>query len=476
MIKVTLGWIANVIEGELSTQSVEEFAVESVGTDTRTLSANALFIAIVGDNFDGHEYTLQALQRGACALVVSKLVETPLPTILVKDTKVALGKLGAAVKAKVNPKTIGITGSSGKTTVKEMCASILSITGKTHSTKGNFNNDIGVPLTLLDLEEDDKYSVVEMGANHQGEIAYTTELVKPDVATIVNAAPSHLEGFGSLLGVAKAKNEIFSGLGDNGLAVINDDSQFFEYWERKNTHLKYVTFSPESQKGDFHAVNRSINAEGCAEFELVTPAGRASIRLCVPGAHNVGNAVLSAALTSQVGATLSQIQDGLFKMRSVKGRLTIHSISPCVRLIDDTYNANVASTKAAIDSLAAFNGTKVFVFGDMGELGVQAEFFHEEIGDYAKNSGIDSVYTIGELSRRASDKMADKGMHLDSVEEIIEKLEHQYSSLKADNSLPFNILVKGSRSARMERVSDKIKTSQVFLTKTMNNHSEEKPC
>ncbi|MEM0912495.1 MAG: UDP-N-acetylmuramoyl-tripeptide--D-alanyl-D-alanine ligase [Pseudomonadota bacterium] len=476
MIKTTLGWIADVVDGTLSTQSVEEYVVESIGTDTRSLSTNALFFAIVGENFDGHDYTLQALQKGACALVISKLVETPLPTILVDDTKTALGKLGAAVKARINPKTIGITGSSGKTTVKEMCASILSIAGKTHATKGNYNNDIGVPLTLLDLEDDDEFSVVEMGANHQGEIAYTTALVKPDVATIVNAAPSHLEGFGSLLGVAKAKNEIFSGLGTTGTAIINADSQFYDYWVRKNTHLEFITFSPESEKGSFHAINRSINAEGCAEFELITPKGKAPIRLCVPGAHNVGNAVLAAALTSQVGASLEQIQDGLFKMRSVKGRLTVVSVSPVVKLLDDTYNANVASTKAAIDSLNAFNGTKVFVFGDMCELGVQAEFFHEEIGEYAKTSGIDYLFTTGELSKRASAKMLDNGMHLDSADEILKQIEVLFTRLSDEKKLPLHILVKGSRSSKMERVSEKIISSDMLKSADVKSPSEDKPC
>lgn len=472
MIKVTLRWIAEVIDGQLSTNSVEEYIVESVETDTRHLSPNALFIAIVGDNFDGHDYTLQALQKGACALVVSKPVDTPLPTIQVEDTRIALGKLGAAVKQKVHPKTIGITGSSGKTTVKEMCASILSIVGKTHATKGNYNNDIGVPLTLLDLEEDDEFSVIEMGANHQGEIAYTTKLVKPDVATIVNAAPSHLEGFGSLLGVAKAKNEIFAGLGNSGIAVINADSQFYDYWERKNTHLDFVTFSPESTKGAFHAINRSINAEGCAEFELVTPEGKAPIRLCVPGAHNVGNAVLSAALTSKIGASLTQIQEGLFNMRSVKGRLTIVNISSKVKLLDDTYNANMASTKAAIDSLDAFTGTKVFVFGDMGELGVQAEFYHEEIGEYTKASGINFLYTIGDLSQHASAKMQDKGTHFVTNDEIVTQIESLFVEASNSGKLPMHILVKGSRSSKMERVSEKLKNSEVLTS----NDAEEKPC
>ncbi|MGQ8364800.1 UDP-N-acetylmuramoyl-tripeptide--D-alanyl-D-alanine ligase [Glaciecola sp. 1036] len=459
MISCSLGWIASQIKGRLSTDSVSEMQVNQVSTDTRTLSSGDLFFALVGENFDGHEYLVIALEKGASALVVSKPVNSPLPTIMVEDTKIALGLLGAAVKQKVNPKTIGITGSSGKTTVKEMTASILSQCGKTLFTQGNFNNDIGVPLTLLRLQSEHEFAVIEMGANHSGEIDYTTHLVKPDVATIVNAAPSHLQGFGSLFGVARAKSEIYSGIPSDGVALVNTDSQFYEFWLGKTDHCKTLTFSPSSAKGQFYATNVSINEDGCAEFELVTPQGKIPIRLRVPGKHNVGNAVLAAALTTQVGAELPQIQAGLFEMRSVKGRLSVVKLGADVRLMDDTYNANVASVKAAIDLLATYAGPRVFVFGDMGELGDQSMQYHQDIGDYAKQNKIDALISLGELSQHASKMLGNQGTHCKSVDDVMQHLELLIAAATQAHQLPVNILVKGSRSARMERVCEALKNN-----------------
>ena len=241
MISVTLRWLAENMGGELVGQDRQ---ITGVSTDTRTLSDGDLFIALVGPNFNGHQFVDTAQQKGATALLVSESVDTSLPYIKVSDTKLALGAMGAAIKAQVSPKTVAITGSSGKTTVKEMVAAILSRRGKVLATKGNFNNDIGVPLTLLRLEADHEFAVMELGANHLGEIAYTTDLVKPDVATIVNAAAAHLEGFGSLLGVARAKSEIFKGLSDQGVAIVNADSQFYDYWQGKLHDAKVLSFLP----------------------------------------------------------------------------------------------------------------------------------------------------------------------------------------------------------------------------------------
>lgn len=469
MISVTLGWIAKQIGGQLSTNSVADMLIDEVATDTRTISSGNVFFALIGENFDGHEYALNALEKGAAALVVSKKVLSPLPMILVEDTRVALGKLANAVKEKVAPKTIGITGSSGKTTVKEMTSSILQHCGKTLATAGNYNNDIGVPLTLLRLTEQHEFAVIEMGANHQGEIDYTASLVKPDVATIVNAEPSHLQGFGSLFGVARAKSEIFAGISEYGSAVINTDSQFFEFWQGKCDHINKITFSPSSAKGDFHAKNTSINADGCAEFELVTPSGSIPVRLRVPGAHNIGNAVLAAALTMQVGADLKHIQSGLFDMRSVKGRLTVINVSKNIRVLDDTYNANVASVKAAIDLLVNFKGPRILVFGDMGELGDQAPTYHQQIGEYAKTHDVDAVITMGELSVHASQVMGKQGTHCDSVDDILVQITALVQAAEKAAKLPVSILIKGSRSAKMERVTQAIQEYHGFQV----NQSEE---
>lgn len=457
MISVSLSWIAERVEGTLNTKSVEELKIKGVSTDTRTLEPGDLFIALSGPNHNAHDHLFKALEKGAAAIIVSQPVDCPLPLILVADTQVALGKLGAAVKQEVNPKTVGITGSSGKTTVKEMVASILSVKGKVLFTKGNYNNDIGVPLTLLRLEKQHEYAVIEMGANHLGEIAYTTNLVRPDVATIVNAAASHLEGFGSLFGVARAKSEIFKGLGTKGTAILNRDSQFYSFWEGKTSHLTCLTFSPESGTGDYYAEDIAMGMDGCAEFELICPGGKAAIRMSIPGTHNVGNALLAAALAINVGANLEEVQSGLFNMREVGGRLNVRQLTTQIRLLDDTYNANVASVHAAIDLLATFSGNRIFVFGDMAELGNKARYYHEQVGEYAKSKGITSIYSLGVLSQFASAVFNDDGFHFNSKETLIELLNQNLAYEHRDIS----ILVKGSRSSKMELVVKAIEESPV---------------
>lgn len=452
MIEVTLNWVAKAMDGQISTQSVNNMLINSVSTDTRTLQKGDLFIALVGDNFNGHDYISKALERGASAVVVSQVVECPLPLIRVDNTLRALGLLAAAVRNTVNPKTIGITGSSGKTTVKEMVASILSQKGKVLATKGNFNNEIGVPLTLLELNHKHQFAVIEMGANHQGEIDYTTMLSRPDAATIVNAAPAHLQGFGSLFGVARAKSEIFKGLKDSGVAVLNTDSQFYEFWQGKSNNHRIVTFSPETEVGDYHASDVFINSDGCAEFELVTPSGKVAIRLRVPGAHNIGNAVLAAALAMQVGASLNDVEKGLFEMRAVLGRLNVRNLSSQLRVIDDSYNANVASVKAAIDLLVTYSGPKILVFGDMGELGDQTQMYHKQIGEYADMQGVDALLSIGQFSHHASQVLSDTGKHCEDIDALMRQLTLLIDASISAHKTPVNILVKGSRSAKMERV------------------------
>jgi UDP-N-acetylmuramoyl-tripeptide--D-alanyl-D-alanine ligase len=454
MITKSLSWCAQSVSGVLQGEDIE---ISSISTDTRTIQQGDLYIALSGENFNGHEFIHYAIENGAVAAIVSEDVNLSIPTIKVEDTKIALGLLGKAVKQAVNPKTIAITGSSGKTTVKEMCASILGRRGEVLATKGNFNNEIGVPLTLLRLEEHHEYAVMELGANHLGEIAYTTELVKPDVATIVNAAASHLEGFGSLFGVARAKSEIFKGLSDKGVAVVNADSQFAEFWLGKLKHLKVERFSPVTYDAscDFYAKEIIIGLNGCAEFIMCTPKGEVYISLCLPGEHNVGNALLAAALTLQVGATLEDVRDGLANMAQVKGRLNVIELGPTTRLLDDTYNANVASVHAAIDLLATFSGRRVLVLGDMAELGSKARFYHEQVGEYAKKKGIDTLYTLGVLSQSASSVLGEQGMHHTHIDDLMQSLQAGLAAEFRD----VTVLVKGSRSAKMEDVVSAIKES-----------------
>ena len=268
MIPVSLSWVTEQVNGQLIAQQKQELIIEGVSTDTRSIQPTDLFLALEGPNFDGHKFVQQAEGKGAVACILSRKVDTQLPYILVENTTLALGLLGAAVKAKVAPKTVGITGSSGKTTVREMVVAILSRRGKVLATKGNLNNELGVPMTLLRLEQQHEFAVIEMGANHLGEIAYTTNLVKPDVATIVNAAAAHLEGFGSLLGVARAKSEIFKGLSEKeGVAIVNADSQFSDYWVGKLKYNNVQTFSAEKQ-ADVYAEDIILGLDGAALLPL----------------------------------------------------------------------------------------------------------------------------------------------------------------------------------------------------------------
>ena len=448
MIPVTLSWVAEQINGQLIAQQTKKLVIEGVSTDTRSILPTDLFLALEGPNFDGHKFVKQAEQKGAVALILSRKVDTHLPCILVEDTTLALGLLGAAVKAKVAPKTVAITGSSGKTTVREMTATILSRCGEVLATNGNFNNELGVPMTLLRLEQKHEFAVIEMGANHLGEIAYTTNLVKPDVATIINAAAAHLEGFGSLLGVARAKSEIFQGLSEkDGVAVVNADSQFSKFWLSKLDNNNVKTFSVEKQ-ADVYAQNITLGPDGCAQFELVTPDGGITISLSLPGVHNVSNALVAASLALKVGATLQDVRDGLRFMPHVPGRLQVKQLTTQVKILDDTYNANVGSVNAAIDLLSSFAGRKILVLGDMAELGEKARYYHEQVGEYAKQKGIDTLYTLGVLSQSASDVFTKQGRHFSRLEQMVEHINQQILPEKCDIS----ILVKGSRSARMELV------------------------
>lgn len=453
MIEVSLAWIAQQVNGTLHG---EDCIIDKVNTDTRTIDSGALFIALKGPNFDAHEFISNAEELGAAAVVVSREVETKLPFILVEDTTIALGSLGAAVKSEVAPRTVGITGSSGKTTVKEMVASILSQLGNVLATKGNFNNEIGVPLTLLQLTREHEFAVIEMGANHLGEINYTSDLVKPDVATIVNAAAAHLEGFGSLFGVARAKSEIFNGITAGGLAILNQDSQFFEFWKSKLTCPRIQTFSMD-KGSDFYATDVIFGIDGCPQFDLCAPDGKIAVCLPLPGLHNVNNALVAAALAMGVGATLEHVQVGLQKLQQVNGRLNVKELSNQVRILDDTYNANVASVNAAIDVLSNFPGRRMMVLGDMGELGEKARFYHEKVGEYARQKHITDFYSLGVLSQSASDAFGHPGGHFSDITTLVSQLCKDVAGENCD----ITILVKGSRSARMERVVAALEDSPV---------------
>ncbi|WP_440874519.1 UDP-N-acetylmuramoyl-tripeptide--D-alanyl-D-alanine ligase [Thalassotalea sp. PLHSN55] len=449
MIPLSLVDIAQAVNGKLIGANI---TINSIVTDSRALATDDVFLALKGPNFDGHRFVEQVSTQGCSALIVDHQVDSQLPQIVVEDTRIALGQIGAFVKASVAPKTVAITGSSGKTTVKEMVAAILSRLGNVLATNGNFNNDIGVPLTLLRLEQKHDYAVIELGANHMGEIAYTSGLVCPDIAIINNIAAAHLEGFGDLCGVARAKGEIFEGLVTGGVAIYKQDCRYANKWQWRLTDKKVSKFSCDG-KADVFSSNVVLDDNGCASFSLNSPVGRTFIELNVPGKHNVCNAVAAANIALECGASLDDIRLGLADMATVGGRLNLHHLGDNFKLIDDTYNANVESVKAAAELLSSYPGRRILILGDMGELGSKARSYHQEVGEYAKSLKIDNLMTLGVLSQSASDAFNGNGQHFSSREMLVKQL----SNLLSDEAQHIAILVKGSRSAHMEHVVEAIK-------------------
>ncbi|GAA0200248.1 UDP-N-acetylmuramoyl-tripeptide--D-alanyl-D-alanine ligase [Kangiella japonica] len=468
MIPLKLSEIAKFCAGELVGA---DLTVEKVLTDSRADCTGALFIALVGERFDAHEFIDVAENQGAAALMVSKKVETALPQIIVDDTEKSLGQLARLVRQEVNPKVVGITGSAGKTTVKELVASVLHLKGtdlkgndlrendlkeNVLATKGNFNNHIGVPLTLLELKKEHEYAVIEMGANHQGEIAYCASLAMPDVSVINNVEPAHLEGFGSIEGVAKAKSEIYQALGVNGTAIINLDCEFASQWQEEFIDCHKVTVS-RHKDAHFSANNVHLNSEGLVTFELIkrhlTGKESTTISLQLAGFHNVSNALVAAAICSQLDVDLDTIKRGLEEAGAVKGRLNLIAGQQGTLIIDDTYNASVGSVKAAIDVLVSKAGEHVFVFGDMGELGSESAHYHKEIGHYAKKKGVSKLYATGKEVAHTVESFGQGAKYFADKEALIATLLSELNSTQI-------ILVKGSRSARMEQVVQALQESQ----------------
>jgi UDP-N-acetylmuramoyl-tripeptide--D-alanyl-D-alanine ligase len=449
MIPLSLTEIAQAIQGQLIGL---DSTVNAISTDSRVLNTGDVFLALKGPNFDGHKFVAQASKLGCSAVVVQQQSDDiNIAQIVVEDSHKALGQIAAYVKSKVNPKTVAITGSSGKTTVKEMVAAILGRLGNVLATQGNFNNDIGVPLTLLRLEQKHDFAVVELGANHIGEIAYTSGLVKPDVALINNIAAAHLEGFGDLCGVARAKGEIFQGLIANGVAVYQKGSRWAHKWQWRLAD-KQVRYFSSQEATDCYSHKEVLDDNGCASFKLNTYKGSTYIELTVPGQHNVDNAVAAATIALEFGASLDDIRLGLAEMAPVKGRLNLHQLDNNTKLIDDTYNANVESINAASDLLASYPGRTVLILGDMGELGSDARRYHQEVGEHAKEQGVDDLLTLGVLSQSTSDAFYQgedsSTQHFSTRGKLLSRLKQ----LLRSEEQQITILVKGSRSAHMEYV------------------------
>lgn len=420
-----------------------DVAFTGVSTDTRSIAPGNLFVALQGPNFDAHDFIVQAEAKGAAAVMLQRPVTTRLPTLLVDDTRLALGRLGAARRAAFDIPVVGVTGSNGKTTVKEMTGAILGRRGDVLITQGNLNNDIGMPQTLLRLGLCHRYAVIEMGANHPGEIAYLTALARPTVAVINNAGPAHLEGFGSIEGVARAKGEIYQGLSAGGVAVINAEDAHAHIWEALNTARRVLRFGI-SATAEVRAVAIQEGPDG-SSFRLLAPAGEVDVRIVLPGRHNILNALAASACALAAGASLHDVSEGLAHLDPVKGRLRSRRGKGGARVIDDTYNANPASLAAAIAVLAAAPGRRILVIGDMRELGPEGVALHRQAGEAARVAGIDRLYATGELSRAAIAAFGLAGQHFSDHAALTQALMPE---LGADTT----ILVKGSRSMHMERV------------------------
>ncbi len=425
-----------------------------VSTDTRAIAAGQLFIALRGERFDAHDFLGQAIASGATALMVADAARLPsgVPGVVVDDTRLALGRLAQAWRAKFALPVIAVTGSNGKTTTKEMVAAILKVEfgEAVLATRGNFNNDIGLPLTLLGMDASHRAAVIEMGMNHPGEIAYLAPIGAPTVALITNAQRAHLEGMGDLDEVAREKGSIFSGLGDGGIAVINADDAYAAAWCKQAGAHQVRTFAID-QAAD---VRGSVLQHGLeTAIELSSPEGDASIRLSIPGRHNARNAVAAAAACLAAGIPLSSVVAGLKAFSGVKGRLQRRAGRKGAELLDDTYNANPDSVRAGIDVLAATIGRKLLVLGDMGEIGQASGQYHDEIGGYAKSQGIDRLFALGDASQLAVRNFGEGARHYCNVEKLIAAVDKELGP-------ETTVLIKGSRFMKMERVADALASEE----------------
>ena len=444
MIEMRLGEAAAALDARAAGEDV---VFRGVGADSRTTPRDALFVAVRGPSFDGHDFVGGAMRRGAAAALVERAPREPVPFILVRDSVRALGRLAAAWRSRFRDLLlVAVTGSNGKTTVKEMVAAILRATGPVSATRGNLNNEIGVPLTLCDLDAGHRMAVVELGANHRGEIAALTALARPSVGVVTQCAPAHLEGFGSVEGVARAKGELFEHMPEDATAVVNADDEYAGLWRALAGRRRCLSFGAGAG-ADVRV--RATPGAGRTRVSLDTPAGSLDVDLALPGAHNALNAGAAAAAAIAAGVGPGAIHEGLAAMRSVKGRLESKPGPRGTEIIDDTYNANPASLRAGLGVLGAKPAPRWLVLGDMAELGPGAAALHAGAGRDARRHGVERLLATGELSREAARAFGEGAVHFESRAALIDRLRDE---------LPegATVLVKGSRSMAMERVVEAI--------------------
>ena len=450
MMEGTLSQAAEILRGTLHGS---DGGFCGISTDTRTLSAGQLFFALRGPNYDGEEFIGRAAAARAAGAVACDAVNGQLPVIEVDNTRRALGALAADWRRRMPARVVGLTGSNGKTTLKELIASCLGMCEPTLATRGNLNNDIGVPLMLSEIETRHRFVVIEMGANHVGEIAYLTSLAAPHVVVITNAAPAHLEGFGSIEEVARAKGEILQGLTCPDWAILNADDRFFSYW-KKAAHSQVASFG-FAEGADFRALDVSSTASG-STFTLAglqIPGAAKELRVSLPlaGKHNVAHACAAAAVASVLGVDGQLIKRGLEAATPVSGRLRPLRGIGGVSVYDDSYNANPASVMAAAQFIADCEGEGWLVLGDMRELGNDAQELHRAVGAEAKKAGVRRLFATGPLSRNTVEAFGENAAWFQDTDSLSREL---VAALERNRGVELNVLIKGSRSMRMEKVVD----------------------
>lgn len=451
MKRLPLSLLAHWAGGELQGDDV---VIGTITNDTRALQPGSLYVALRGERFDGHDFAYDAAMRGAGALLVEHAVKVDLPQVIVADSQLALARIAAGIQHDHVEKIVAITGSNGKTSVKAMVLAILQRAGVTYSNPGNRNNEIGLPLAVIDAPEDADFSIYEMGAGKPGDIAYLTDIVTPDVALVNNIASAHLERMGSLMGIAETKGAIYEALPANGMAVINADDAFAEYFAQRAAGRRMLRFGVEST-ADVSARDIHCSGQG-SRFVLITPHGEAGIELHLPGRHNVMNALAAAALALGCGVSLPTIAAGLTAAQPVAGRQIARRLANGALLIDDSYNANPGSLTAAIDTLVADAGPAWLVLGDMRELGADGQTLHAEAGQRAKAAGIARLYALGPLSASAVAAFGEGARHFDSHKALVEALLADLAPTTGAgaDAAPANlrVLVKGSRGSAMDRI------------------------
>jgi len=428
----------------------EDRVIRAIGVDTRTLMPGALYLALRGETHDGHDFCARARAAGAHALLVERDVDEALPRIVCADTRIALGQIAAHLAQARATRLVAITGSNGKTTTRTLARAILAQSDpEVWSNAGNRNNEIGLPLAVIDQPENARLAVYEMGAGAPGDIAYLAAIARPDIALVTNVAPAHLERMGSLLGIADTKAAIYDALPADGIAVINADDAFAPYFRERAGARRVLDFALDAS-AQVTASAVQPHQDG-SRFVLQSPWGAAEVTVPLPGRHQVGNALAAAAVALSAGASLDDVVVGLAAAPGVPGRLQTVTLGDGTVVLDDSYNANPGSVAAAIQTLVAQahrSGAQAWVaLGDMRELGPGAAVLHAEVGQRARDAGVARLLTVGEMSRHAAHAFGPGGEHFVDQTALIERL-------KARSDGPVLLLVKGSRGSRMDRVVD----------------------